>query len=798
MAMQKALTKVIRGSESGGDVTVLTTSSSLLEKVGLGASPMDFGLPDLLEDGLTPGQQDALLKHLVETHLFIFKDGRRQAIVMIEPMVRFVADLFFERQQQAILWKPRGGGGSLAAAILIWLMMVYRQKSFLDMAGSGEQAKRVYEYTTQFWYCVPGLTDALLDGDPLLSETRLKSGVTLSCVPASEKAARGKHVAGFVADESCQEDVRVGKVLQAAVQGALSEPNFTIVLLSTFHVPFGFFQENWDLAEERGYARYRWDVYDCMACCRVGIEDATEADPQALGYCRRECPLTEVVPDRNAEGQLIGEHFEGCNGRARTAAGHLSRDNVLKAKMLNRGTDVWAVEHECKRPTSSGMIYDAEKVQEAVTPLAELQRPTGAVRRAVGIDWGRFAVAILAERAVDHISVSEARIFDSKTIGDLVQYLVELRARIGDFVVYGDAENAYGNLDCRNAGFEVVPVPFNKMKDEGIENLARYFNHGKIKIADDGQLKTVVRQLLRYRRNEAGRIVKQDDHGPDALMCAMLHFPFVDEFDTALGQLLSGTDRERLKVTNALLDACIHEYPQELPEDGYCSMGVSMSTSSFYVVVSLVPDFEDGKFLGPRRAMVIGRVKDWHDLDALIKRWNVRNCLICPQPEPHLVQQWMRKYEDHEVSQLIYVNDGIREPEWNQQENRVTVDRTYAFNAAYEEVRARSWWIPPSARDIDNGDFYAQMKVPTRVRDAADGEIKYRWIETGPLDHYRHAHAFDCIAADIARQNPPAYMFVPEFVGESESARLARALGYDTGYRNGWLTHNWPRRRSYR
>ena len=54
---------------------------------------------------------------------------------MIPPMVEFVADLFYERTQQAILWKPRGGGGSLAAAILIWLMMVYRGRSFLDMAG---------------------------------------------------------------------------------------------------------------------------------------------------------------------------------------------------------------------------------------------------------------------------------------------------------------------------------------------------------------------------------------------------------------------------------------------------------------------------------------------------------------------------------------------------------------------------------------------------------------------------------------------------------------------------------------
>ena len=750
------LTKTIRGDE--GDITVLTTSTSLLEKVGLGAAPSDFGLPDLLEAGLTPQQQDQRLKDLVERHLFIFKDGRRQAIVMIEPMVRFVADLFFERVQQAILWKPRGGGGSLAAAILIWLMMVFRQKSFLDMAGSGEQAKRVYEYTTQFWYCVPGLADALLDGDPLLSETRLKSGVTLSCVPASEKAARGKHVAGFVADESCQEDPRVGKVLQAAVQGALSEPNFTIVLLSTFHVPFGFFQENWDLAEERGFAQYRWDVYDCMATCRVGLEAATDDDPLALSYCRRECPLTEVVQDRDSEGQIVGERHEGCNGRARHSAGHLSRDNVLKAKMLNRGTDVWAVEHECKRPTASGMVYDAEQVQAAVTSLLDLPRPTGAVRRAVGIDWGRFAVAVLAKRATDCVVVPEARIFDSKTIGDLVQYLVELRQRVGDFAVYADAENSYGVLDCRNAGFEVVPVPFNKMKDGGIENLARYFGHGKLKIADHADLKTVTRQLLRYRRNEDGRIVKKDDHGPDALLCAMLHFPFVDEFDTALGQLLSGADRERLKVTTSLLDQCVHDYPLEVPKDGYCSMGVQMGSGGFYVTVSLVPVFDSGKNLKPRRALYIGRVTEWADLDELIERYNVRACLISPQPEPHLVQKWVAGKLASIANLIIYLSDGISEPTWHREDRRVTVDRTFALNSAYEEIKAGLWWIPRGSSLLDGGDFYAQMKAPTRVRDMADGTLRYRWVETGPLEHYRHAQAYDHIAAEIARKNPPACM----------------------------------------
>ena len=50
----------------------------------------------------------------------------------------------------------------------------------------------------------------------------------------------------------------------------------------------------------------------------------------------------------------------------------------------------------------------------------------------------------------------------------------------------------------------------------------------------------------------------------------------------------------------------------------------------------------------------------------------------------------------------------------------------------------------------------AQMKAPTWVRDAVDVQIRYKWVETGPLEHYRHAHAFDHIGAELARQNPPA------------------------------------------
>jgi len=312
--------------------------------------------------------------------------------------------------------------------------------------------------------------------------------------------------------------------------------------------------------------------------------------------------------------------------------------------------------------------------------------------------------------------------------------------------VYADAENAYGVMDCRAAGFETVPVAFNKHKDEGIENLARYFEHGKIRIADEGALQTVVRQLLRYHRNDRGNIVKEDDHGPDALLCAMLHFPFIDEFDTALSNLLTSGDRERLKVTNKLLDACIHDYEQTVPRGQGCSMGVSVGSSTLYTIVSLMPDWRSDADSRIRRAIHIGRVKEFADLDRLIDAYGIQTCVINPQPEPHLVQEWINRTGWATVYKVIYTNDGMREPHWDRDSRVVTVDRTYALNTAYEEIRAGKWWLPRDAADIDRGEFYARLKAPTRVRDMTSGELRYRWTETGTLDHYRHAHVFDHLA----------------------------------------------------
>jgi hypothetical protein len=53
----------------------------------------------------------------------------------------------------------------------------------------------------------------------------------------------------------------------------------------------------------------------------------------------------------------------------------------------------------------------------------------------------------------------------------------------------------------------------------------------------------------------------------------------------------------------------------------------------------------------------------------------------------------------------------------------------------------------------------------------ADGTVRYRWVETGPLEHYRHAQAFDHIAAEIARRNP-SFASCVDFINDPRESGL--------------------------
>jgi hypothetical protein len=534
--------------------------------------PLNYGLPDLLRpkspdetDIQFKARQNRELKDLMENKLWFSKDARRVEIRLAPQMIDFIADLFYRRTQQAILWKGRGSGGSLSSAILIWLSIVYHKMSFTMMAGSQEQAKQVYHYTKSFWECFPSFAKAILDGEPLQTETRLINGVLLKIISASEKQARGKHNPGFVVDESCQEGENTDRMISAAMQGAMSEPNFMVLALSTFHHPIGLFQELWDFADERGFSRYNWNVYDAMAKCDAGMETATAEDPKALKFCRTQCPLTERAPVFDDQGVQTGWKFKGCNGKARDSQGFLPRKNVIIAKKMNRGTNVFEIEYENTRPNWMRPVYDVEWIERTLVEPDWPPPGTKFLEKSVGIDWGlegqtalifsalleipnpsspEEAVAfkfMKSPPSVKCVGILEAEFMTGKLTSETIRILMGWIEKYGqdNFHVYADASHPFNNLEVEQVGLDMNRVLFAKWKDYGIGSCTKYFTSpGRLFIRSN--LTGFTEQLKRYRQDKYGKPVKKDDHGPDAMLCAMLHFPFEEKF----AQDLEPTDEE--------------------------------------------------------------------------------------------------------------------------------------------------------------------------------------------------------------------------------------------------------------
>lgn len=478
------------------------------------------------------------LKEFIEKEISIVAHGRTQKLKLVDPVLNFVGDLFFGYVKRAILWKSRGGGGSLAAALVMWLLMIYKKKSFLDIAGSGEQALNMYNYTVMFWDCFPRLKKGMIEGKPLISKTKLKTGISLKCLTTTEKSARGKHEPGLCLDEACQENQETDKVFTSYLNGTLPVPDHTIIMLSTFHVPIGFFQENWDYADEKGLKRYFWDVYDIMKLCNAGMEFATKEDPLAIkSFCMEKCPLTFSVEEKIFEnGELkLYKKVMGCKGKARKSNGFMDRSVVIETMSVNRGSSTFDVEFGGQRPSVPGSTYSTEDIDAAIKTNIDI--PKDSPFSAVGIDWGFVEGCLVYLKMTPRgVAILDVCFMNLQTIEFAKKKIDEWFSLYGVGNIYPDSSHQFNNQELQSYFEEdglseyccdVVPVVFATMKDYAIKNMKKFFINKKIEILNDGSNKDVQKYIMQMKKY-TGK--KKDDHGPDASICTVVDLDFDDYF----------------------------------------------------------------------------------------------------------------------------------------------------------------------------------------------------------------------------------------------------------------------------
>lgn len=416
-----------------------------------------------------------------------------------------------------IIKAPRGGGKSQFMAMLGFAMWFFKNRSVVDMGGSYTQAKEVYDYFEKYVRNTPGIMEKI-PKDPTINYTESDNGNYFKCVTASPKQIRGPHPDILLADEVCETK---DELILAAIPMVNSSDHPLIIMTSTFHKIFGIFQETWDNAEDLGYTRFSWDIFDVVR----------EFDPKIWDNPE----LNRRMPDFQELKKL-------AKGRTGDPDGFINVENVVDAWMSKPSLEHFLVENMGTRPSAKGLVLDPIDVDNAIfdDKVESRYNYQHGAETVIGIDWGwsnmTSVVELMKYKNQEKVLLRNDNYSQTRSdiiIEDVVNIVFEHNVK----VIYADSAGKFENAALQNAIYErnqetsseervnckVVEVVFSKEKPSMLGNMRSHFQRSLLHIPES--LKTAKWQLKRYHYQEGTeKPAKEHDHIPDSLMCALQHY----------------------------------------------------------------------------------------------------------------------------------------------------------------------------------------------------------------------------------------------------------------------------------
>lgn len=222
-------------------------------------------------------------------------------------------------------------------------------------------------------------------------------------------------------------------------------------------------------------------------------------------------------------------------------------------------------------------------------------------------------------------------------------------------------------------------------------------------------------------------------------------------FNSELGLSYASTGA---KLTQILLDRCILDYQLPSSSNGPCTMGVDVG-ALLHVRISEL----DGK---KRKGVYIGTVRDFNQLDTLIKTYAVRTCVIDAMPETREARALAYRHPGRvllcqypKAPQVASAKDRPDDfyMKIDYKARTVNVDRTQSLDSSHSAILMQENILPANAASLEG--YYDQMCAPTRIYD--ETAERFIWTKHDPRtgstipDHHRHADNYDHIAARISR-----------------------------------------------
>lgn len=415
------------------------------------------------------------------------------------------------KHSRVIIKAPRGGGKSKLLGTLGFDLWYLRRRSVVNMGGSMVQAEVVYNYFADYCDIDASITNSVAGGEKgiTMTETEGVDGNKFSCVTASPKQVRGKHPDVLISDETCE---TADEVVHAALPMVNDSEDPLVIMASTFHKIYGIFQETWDNADERGYLRIQWDIFDVVKTFDPAIWEEPEVK-------------------RIAGIDRLKKYAAGRTG---DPDGWIQISNVIQAWREKPTEDWFEVEYMGSRPSAAGLVLKPEDIDNAVFDSdtdARYNYVAGATC-ILGIDWGFSSMTAVVE-GMGHrdsvVAMLDNRNYHQTPSEEIIKDVVEKVRAHGIRFIYADSAGKFENNALQNAlareklPCTVIEVVFSKEKPGMVGNLRAHFERAKIKIPK--KLKEAFWQFKRYRYQEGtDKPVKKDDHVPDATMCMLQHF----------------------------------------------------------------------------------------------------------------------------------------------------------------------------------------------------------------------------------------------------------------------------------
>jgi hypothetical protein len=198
---------------------------------------------------------------------------------------------------------------------------------------------------------------------------------------------------------------------------------------------------------------------------------------------------------------------------------------------------------------------------------------------------------------------------------------------------------------------------------------------------------------------------------------------------------IAWADAQSVLSPSAVLALCGNR-GMDTASEAPCTMGVDTGRD-LHVVISRW----DGE---RRRVIYLGIQKEYAELDDLMRRFQVRRCIIDALPEIHATRAfasrfpgrvWMNYFNEHQRGSY----------RWDEAERIVKENRTEALDASGRVIRDGLVVLPRQSPLVQEFANHLASDAKRLQEDEETGSQVYRYVRTG-VDHFGLAFTYDCIA----------------------------------------------------